>query len=108
MGHTDHSPNAVARLQQASLNLYHKMEAKNASSFAFDFVSLTSNKLSGRIEPCALQRATRKICEIKTLSRSCLVMSFFFIFAVEEVIIIKELLRSYSERPCLFTWMLYY
>ena len=28
------------------------MEAKNAFSFAFDFVSLTSNKLSGRIEPC--------------------------------------------------------
>ena len=55
----------------------------------------------------SLQRATRKICEIKTLSRSCLVISFF-IFAIGEVIIIKELLRSYSERPCLFTWMLYY
>ena len=47
-------------------------------------------------------RATHKICGIKTLRKSCLVISFF-IFAVEEVILIKEQLRSYSELPCLFT-----
>lgn len=44
----------------------------------------------------------------KSIIEKLLGNKFFFIFAVEEVIIIKGLLRSYSERPCLFTWMLYY